>query len=269
MNPPDDPYLAALDRIGKIAQENRANPRQAMVQVLQVAIGMRTGAVLAQILQTVGPVVQTGPFAGMKYHSRAPLPGLLITKLLGCYESELHDVVKEITGRPYQQIVNVGCGEGYYAVGLARLFPQLQVHAFDGDAIARQLCGMLARLNGVADRVRIGGLCDVHQLRELARPGTLLVVDCEGGELELLDPVQVPGLAGCDILVELHDCFKPGTSAAIAARFERTHDVQLIPQAGRNPNAYPCMRGLHQFDQQVSVCEHRPGPTPWAFMKHR
>jgi hypothetical protein len=65
--------------------------------------------------------VESGPFAGMKY-----LPGFcegILPKLLGSYEQELWPALHSIASLPIQAVINIGCAEGYYAVGLARLLP--------------------------------------------------------------------------------------------------------------------------------------------------
>jgi hypothetical protein len=254
-----------LARIGQMALAATGQPGQTINAILDLALSHRLHALAGHLYRACGGAVQHGPFAGMRYLPQAA-GSLLPPKLLGCYEAELHDVWGRVTCRPYHTVVNVGCGEGYYAVGLARLLPAVQVFAFDCDPRAQELCLRLAALNGVAGRVAVAGECGTAQLQELARPRTLIVCDCEGGETALLDPARVPGLAVCDLVVELHDFLAPQTSRQLTERFAATHDATLISNGGRDPNAYPLLRGWGQFDQALAVLEGRPGPTPWAFL---
>src|SRR5687768_16036154 len=85
----------------------------------------------AIIYQEVGGKVATGPFKGMNYDVSYAHNGILGMKLLGTYEKELHGAVEEIVARGYENIINLGAGEGYYAVGLARRLPQANVTAFE------------------------------------------------------------------------------------------------------------------------------------------
>ena len=71
-----------------------------------------------------GWVVQGGPFAGMTY-VRGVSCANTISRLLGSYEAELHPVVEQVISRSYPTVIDVGCAEGYYAIGLARRSPQL------------------------------------------------------------------------------------------------------------------------------------------------
>jgi len=181
-----------------------------------------------------GLTVLDGPFHGMIYVSMA-VGSTISPKLLGCYEAELHQALERLISAGYETIIDIGCAEGYYAVGLALRVPEARVYAFDGDPLARRLCRKLARLNGVETRVRLGGFCDVGQLRSLACDRALLVCDCEGCELDVLRPDLVPAMQQWDILVELHDMYDPSTSRTILDRFALTHTVQLVASVFRDP----------------------------------
>jgi hypothetical protein len=266
-----DPDLQrrVCERIGEILRSEQANPARAIDRILELAVRFRLG-VLGQYLSRVcGATVQGGPFASLKYLEQSTAESVYLPKLMGTYEAEVHPALARISQQPYETVVNIGCGEGYYAVGLARLLPAARVLAFDSDPGAQELCRHLAGLNGVAGRVVVGGECSLAQLRELARPRTLIVCDVEGAEARLLDLQQVPGLTSCDLLVELHDCIHPGLSALICRRFQPTHDAQMLNHGGRNPYAIPALKDLIQFNQFLAVLEARPGPTPWVFLSAR
>src|SRR5262245_4258495 len=75
--------------------------------------------------------VLSGPCQGMKYPAFTAIGSTLFPKLLGTYERELATVMNEICSRPFTNVINIGCGEGYYAVGLALRVPTCHVYAFD------------------------------------------------------------------------------------------------------------------------------------------
>src|SRR4051812_47368421 len=72
----------------------------------------------ATVLRAHRDMVASGPFRGMRYTACA---AGVAPKVLGTYERELHDWIVGLSSRGYECVVNVGCAEGYYAVGLARL----------------------------------------------------------------------------------------------------------------------------------------------------
>ena len=58
---------------------------------LYQAANQRIAELTADVLKRFGPVVQAGPFAGMKLpHSHGG--SAYLPKLLGCYEQELADI---------------------------------------------------------------------------------------------------------------------------------------------------------------------------------
>ena len=73
--------------------------------------------------------------------------------------------------------------------------------------------------NHVGARAEVGGTCTFETLRDTIPrdDSTLLFVDCEGGELALLDPEQVPGIQGCDVIVECHDFLNPSITPTCGA----------------------------------------------------
>ena len=108
------------------------------------------------VMRETNCVVRTGPFQGMKYIGKST-SSVLIPKLLGIYERELHPVIEYATSRPFQTIVDIGAAEGYYCVGLARRMPQTRVVAYEMDEAGRQRLKELAGLNHVSDRLEIRG----------------------------------------------------------------------------------------------------------------
>jgi hypothetical protein len=205
-----------------------------------------------------------GPFAGMQYVSRA-VGSSFIPKILGTYEQELHPTVTAMATKDYDTVIDVGCAEGYYAIGMARLLPRARVFAFDTSRTARRLCGEMARLNSVEARVQIGSFCDLARLSQSMGPRTLIICDCEGYEMELLDPIGCPALANADVLVELHE-FKSTEIGAVPGRFAATHEVAYIKSESRQPEGYDELNCLEVVQRSNAISEFRPPGQRWAVM---
>jgi SAM-dependent methyltransferase len=213
-----------------------------------------------------GPGVRTGPFAGLKL-PRDVAEGCLAPKLLGSYEKELHALLRAFGERGYEAVVDVGCAEGYYAAGLARLLPQVHVFAYDLNERARTLCAETARLNGLSERITIAERCSQGEFARFADRRTLVVCDIEGDEDSLLDPDAAGALRHMDILVELHECFDAGIPERVTGRFAPSHDVSLVRQGARDVAEHDEIAAWPHIDQLLAVWEWRSGPTPWAFMR--
>lgn len=242
--------------------------RQRLGKLLPMLCRWRATLIRDKLVQDYAGVVQSGPFAGLAGVD-AVLEGCHVPKLLGSYERELHPLVERIVATGYATLVNVGCAEGYYAVGLARRAPSAIAHAFDSNEGAQEACRRLAVLNGVADRVRVGGTLAGSDLPALVAGRTLLVCDIEGAEGELLDPDAFPALRAMDVLVECHDCFTPDLSATIASRFAASHAIERFEQAFIPFDLPAAFARVPELDRLLALWEWRSGPTPWLFMTAR
>lgn len=177
----------------------------------------------------LGRRVLGGPFAGMKYAGQS-CSSTFMPKILGTYEREVAVEIAALIKTCSNTIVDVGCAEGYYANGSLYSNKSAQVVAFDTDPAAQRLCAQIAQRNRTSDRLTLYGLCDVHSLRRLSEQSLidLLVMDVEGLEYELLNPVKVPTLATMPIVVEIHDIVRPGCGELIAERFHATHTIKTV-----------------------------------------
>lgn len=150
------------------------------------------------VLQHQGARVHQGPLVGLEFIKQSA-EGCHVAKLLGTYEQPLQPYVELAINRGYSKVLNIGCAEGYYAVGMARRMPQTQVLAYDLNEKAQATCSDLAKKNGVADRVSIGALFNVEDFALHAGTDVLIFCDIEGAEKQLLNPELAPALKGMDI----------------------------------------------------------------------
>jgi hypothetical protein len=213
-----------------------------------------------------GLTILQGPFAGMAYVGAAT-EGALLPRLIGVYEQELHPAIASFVADPPDCVIDVGCAEGYYAVGLARLMPSVEVHARDTDPKALVACEDLARRNGVSERVKVGGLFKPKDFEAFAGRRCLVVCDIEGAEDDLLRPDLAPALAGMSLIVESHEVFRPGLTARLIERFAPTHDIERLEMGPRTLPLPPWFVGKNHIDQLIAVWEWRAGPTPWLVMR--
>lgn len=212
-----------------------------------------------------GAKIAGGPFAGMDYVESAT-EGALIPRLLGTYESELHPHLRRIIDGGLDSIIDVGCAEGYYAVGLARMAPSVTVHAYDTDENARRMCAELAAKNGVSDRVLIGGEFAPDGFQAFAGQRVLVMVDTEGAEVDILQPDKSPALSGMHIIVETHDVYRRGALATMVQRFSPTHDIVQVDLGPKTFDMPDWLRTAPHLDQLIAIWEWRAAPTPWLVM---
>ena len=228
--------------------------------------------VARRVADELGLTVTSGPFAGLRYVDGAVgaphVADCLPAKLLGSYEKELHPAIEWAIQTGFSTIVNVGAADGYYAVGLALRMPEARVHAFEVDEGRRDLCGELARVNGVAERVETAGACDPEWLAAL-EDDCLLIMDCEGCEVSLLGPNQAANLAGSALIVELHDFIDSRSSRSVVERFSDTHECERIAATPRHSGDFPELEFLGWKNRELAISEVRTHPMEWAVLTPR
>lgn len=216
--------------------------------------------------------VLRGPFGGMRYPLGLVARGLFGgPHLTGTYECELYPALERIVAAEPEVLVNVGSAQGYYAVGLARAVWEMSVIAYEADPALRAASRRVARLNRVEPRLDTRGLCTPDELADLeprlAGRSVCVMMDCEGGEAELIDPVAVPWLTRAALLVELHGDGE-GTGPLLERRLAETHEQQVIRGELRWASRFPelwWVRGLRQIDRELVVAEHRQGVQEWLW----
>jgi hypothetical protein len=219
-----------------------------------------------------GMKVQAGPFAGMRYVDGS-VGSAYLPKLLGIYERELNECIEQACALDFPLIINIGAGEGYYAVGMALRNPRAQLLAFEAEEAGQCAGKTLAQLNGVASRVEIRGVCGLQDLSSALSTGErcLIICDAEGHEEVLLNVDVVPALARAHLLVEMHEFVQRGITNEIVARFTSTHRVRHIWQEPRSRGDFP-YRGLGTLLVSAryldwAVSEWRPERMSWLWME--
>lgn len=227
--------------------------------------------------QTDGRIA-SGPFAGMKY-LQSWAGGPFTQELLGTYEKELWPVVEQVRRVPYQTVLVIGAGEGFYVCGLGYCLPASRIKAYETVEAYHPLIRRLATMNGLAENVEIHGTCTEtvlsNQLRDSGR--SLVLCDIEGAEYYLIDPEKIPELLHADILVEVHRNI-PSSEGSIPCadlvktlsnRFDETHTIQTITTQPRTLEDLPPGIQLDESTALTVMDERRGGVGWWLFMTRK
>ena len=227
----------------------------------------------AQAIFAEGKVLH-GPFAGLKYPELRSAGSALYPKLLGSYEAELQSWIREICNSDYTEIVDIGCAEGYYAVGLARAIPDARVYAYDVAPKAQQLCAACAVANRVGERISVRGRFEAKDLLDIhIRRRGLIICDCEGEEIRIFTQDRGHAFSQWDILLETHDFIDINISTTLTALFRETHEVRVLLSTDDIQKAktytYPEIADFDLETRRMLLAECRPSIMEWMFLKAR
>lgn len=224
-----------------------------------------------------GGVVCDGPFKGMHISQNSIWGDDDIgSKLIGTYEMVLHETIKDITQlykhHPSCTVINIGCADGFYTLGMLKLLPSANVLAYDILENAGTAIMSGAEHNGISEsRIKFinkeATALDIEIELQNIRCMPLLIIDCEGCEVYILDPSLCPSLQNAVILVECHDFQDRNLTPTLLLRFSETHFITNISERGfvKNSNCTH-LSDFSTYDIEVIMNENRPEPMHWLYM---
>lgn len=218
--------------------------------------------------------VQAGPFAGLRMirPTHDTFFGLSC-RLLGTMENQLHAPLEDALARPLAGLINVGASDGFYALGMLKRRPDLRAIVFEADPAYSETLRANAALNGLADRIENRGYGDRAAIgaaiAEFGGGLVHMVVDCEGGEMEILDPAECPALRQAEIVVETHDFIDRSITPTLRARFAKTHQIVEIGEGVRPVSPHPAIAAMPEIDRLLAMYESRPEAMTWLWMRPR
>lgn len=218
------------------------------------------------VYQRTSGYVYQGPFKDMKILNKFSWgDGDVASKLLGLYECELFEGIEHTINQDHDMILNIGCAEGYYGIGLAKRTGATTV-LFDINQKAIDIARENARVNNV-NRIMFSTACAIEQYRAfLINPqNPFIFMDCEGAEEDILDFEKLPELEKTTVMVESHDCNRPGLTAKLIERFAATHQIKVIKQGNKNPYL-GIIDDLDDYDKMLLCVEARPSTMYWLYM---
>jgi hypothetical protein len=211
----------------------------------------------ADFLTNHPKVVQGGPFKGMQYVDSA-VGSNYVHKLIGSYEAVLHPYIQKLRPGSFDTVVDIGSAEGYYLIGLGRLFPDVRLVGFEMETDGRNLTQEMFVKNNLRNNLELYGEATADNIAPVLTPKTLLICDCEGAELDILDPEKCPQLLSVQsAIIELRDEFRPGIKEALIDRFTKTHRITILPFKMASPEDYPYLASIQNKNEQYELLRER------------
>lgn len=216
--------------------------------------------------------VLRGPFQGMVYPDFISTGSVLYPKLSGIYEKEIQPIFDTAKLKKYKYIYDIGCAEGYYAIGLKRVIPEAEVYAFDIDEHAQKLCANMAKANHV--KIHIEGECSAKRLKTIDFSGerpSFIISDCEGAERKLFTGEVIGNLQNCECLIEVHDWLQYDTPTLdkLIRNFEKSHNYRLVYGVDDYEKVYRYQvkefESLTIEEKFMMMAEHRKRLGQWIY----
>ncbi|MFA5040884.1 MAG: hypothetical protein WC464_04540 [Bdellovibrionales bacterium] len=229
----------------------------------------RRRRVVEKVDRLFGSTVAYGPFRGMKlskhprwsYADRASI-------MLGLYEKEVLESLQKVPPS-YKTFIDLGAADGYYAVGVLINNMFERSYAFEISEEGQSVIKQTAALNGVSDRIAVGGKADKDFFKhlpadELGR--TVVLSDIEGGEFDLFDEAVFGVLKDAIFIIELHDWFfedGPARLQKLKDAAKKTHEISAFTTGSRDLSQFKELATFHDIDRWLICVEGRKRLMTW------
>jgi len=210
-------------------------------------------------------IVQQGPFTGLKLCNYDN--GCLGNKLLGSYESQLYAAIEQTINYQPDLVINLGCGEGYYGLGLAKRLPNVRNILIDNAE--HELINALYNLqSNKLSNVELWNYADIDVIQYIMRKykKPFLFIDVEGYEITFLDQNINSELVKSCIIVECHDFQGIPITQILNERFNDSHHVFNILDDLNKTSDHHAIKDLTKEEKNLLLSEGRPGVMNWLYM---
>jgi len=179
--------------------------------------------------------ILTGPFKNAVYTEAH------LAKVIGVYEKEIYPFLNILAKKKFDIIYDIGAAGGYYIAGFSKIFPDTRMIAYEMLEHCWKRLEEVAAQNGVPNKIEIRGefSCDEWNKQAETVRDFFIMMDVEGAELTLLNPVAYPVLYQGHILVEIHENEAQNCESTIRERFVKTHQILEVESEERKLTDFP------------------------------
>lgn len=178
------------------------------------------------LIEKVGNRIYFGPFTGLKIPKNVAKI-LTVSEILGLYESCLHSKFEYLINNEIKNILLVGGNNGYYAAGLSYILNPNLIKVYETEEYFHNIIDSWFIENNLSN-YEIIGKATIEEFQKIEYKIDFVFMDCEGFEIELLNPVNFPWQKNAEILVEIHPFYIDNLISILSSRFKKTHEIQLI-----------------------------------------
>ncbi|MCB0450669.1 MAG: hypothetical protein KDC97_11165 [Confluentibacter sp.] len=178
------------------------------------------------LLERLGNRVYFGPFTGLKI-PQSVWSILTTSEILGLYESCLHPKFESLLNKEIKNIMLIGGNNGYYAAGISCFLNPDSFAIYETEAYFHPFIKSWFQENKLQNYA-IYGKASEEEFSKIDSKIDLVFMDCEGFEIELLNPLIFPWQEQTEILAEIHPFYIDNLIATLSNRFRKTHRIELI-----------------------------------------
>ncbi len=191
-------------------------------------------------------------------------------QILGSYEEHIIHLLKEFSGDRYSQFIDIGAADGFFAVGVVRSQIYSNSIAFEISEKGRETIKRCAKLNNVSTDVEVKGLADLESLHEaVSNKSSVVMIDIEGGEYDLLSGEVLAVLKECCVICELHPWLIPDgdqKQEKLINACENLFETRVIRRNSYDPNKIARLNCYSDEQRLLAMGEGRHRNMNWLVL---
>lgn len=197
------------------------------------------------------------------------------TKLLGLYEEQIQNLIVDIQKKNnLKSLINIGCGDGYHALGLVKNKFFNKSICYEISLEARNILEANVKKNNLYDKFIIRKEANIDQikkdLQKLKSEETLFLIDIEGNEFTLLKDENLNFLKKSFLIIEDHNFLIKDNELKekFYSSLHKYFNVKFIENGTRNPfiiqNDF--LDQLNDDSRFLLLSEGRSQKMGWIFL---
>ena len=213
--------------------------------------------------------VAYGPFKGLKLSANAWWgESDKASMLLGIYEQEVLTSLLNVP-KSHKTFIDLGAADGYYGIGVLINKHYDQSYCFEMSKKGQLTIAKNAKLNLVNNKVIIHGKAEKDFFKLLSTgqlSSSVLLIDIEGGEFDLLDANLFKALKGSIIFIELHPWMVENGAnklAKLKSEASMDFDITEITTTSRDMSVFPELKNFNDTDRWLICSESRKQLMTW------
>jgi len=243
------------------------------LQLLKLGIGnpiKRRRLQLSVLINNLfNSTVAYGPFKGLQlapntWWGGADRPSML----LGLYEQEVLTSILNVP-KTHRTFIDLGAADGYYGIGVLVNKHFDSSYCFELSEKGQEVIRRNAELNSVSSKLKVYGKAEKDFFKHLPAEQlatSVLLVDIEGGEFNLLDADLFKVLKDTIIFIELHPWLvEDGVNklAKLKSDASTYFNITEITTASRDLSVFPELRNFNDTDRWLICSESRKQLMTW------
>lgn len=219
--------------------------------------------------------VKYGLFAGLRFDNRHSwIPYNRGNMLLGLYEKE---VVTSIASSSHSKdyFIDIGAADGYFGLGVltAKLFKHSYV--FESSSKGQEIILANAVLNDLTNQISVYPKAELNFLDNISEShvkNSVVLIDIEGAEFELLSEYNLEKLRDSHLIIELHHEFVVDGLELLEKLRERVNKwfkIEILETSWRDLSKISEISKWSDTDRWILCSEGRPmSPIWWKLTPH-